>query len=85
VSLSVVDDGGAKIVPAVAVSAAVPAAGHGLVGMRERVAVHGGTLDAGPCAERGWAVHASIPLTRLATAAPPSAVVPAPVEAVSTA
>jgi hypothetical protein len=42
-----------------------PAAGHGLVGMRERVAVHGGTLHAGPCEQRGWAVRASIPLPRV--------------------
>jgi signal transduction histidine kinase len=61
VSLSVVDDGGAGPLP----PAGPLSAGHGLVGMRERVAVHGGTLDAGPRPERGWAVHASIPLTRL--------------------
>jgi signal transduction histidine kinase len=84
VSLSVVDDGGAS--PARA-PAAAPAAGHGLVGMRERVAVHGGTLDAGPHPERGWAVRASIPLTRPTTPAPTPApaVAAAPVEAVPTA
>jgi signal transduction histidine kinase len=37
--------------------------GNGLVGMRERVAVHGGTLEAGPCGS-GFRVRASFPVTR---------------------
>ena len=35
---------------------------HGIVGMRERVAVYGGTLNAGPAAAGGYVVHASMPL-----------------------
>ena len=35
--------------------------GHGLVGMRERVAVYGGSLDAGPAPEGGFRVDATIP------------------------
>jgi signal transduction histidine kinase len=37
--------------------------GHGLRGMRERVAQFGGVLLAGPRAEGGWGVRAEIPLT----------------------
>jgi signal transduction histidine kinase len=41
----------------------VPAAGgrHGAVGMRERVELYGGTLRAGPSANGGWSVEASLP------------------------
>jgi signal transduction histidine kinase len=39
-----------------------PGGGHGLAGMRERVAEHGGTLVAGPCADGGFAVRAELPL-----------------------
>lgn len=37
-----------------------PGAGHGLLGLRERVAVHGGSLTAGPL-DRGFEVVASLP------------------------
>ena len=37
-------------------------AGHGLIGMRERAALHGGHLRAGPRPGGGFAVHATFPL-----------------------
>jgi signal transduction histidine kinase len=52
VSVSITDDGG---VPATA------GVGQGLVGMRERVAVHAGQVEAGPTAQ-GWQVVALLPV-----------------------
>ncbi|WP_430788315.1 sensor histidine kinase [Actinoplanes sp. G11-F43] len=37
--------------------------GHGLVGMRERALLYGGTFDAGPLLGGGWRVRARIPLS----------------------
>jgi signal transduction histidine kinase len=40
--------------------ARVSAGGQGLTGMRERAAVYGGSIEAGPAAEGGWRVHARL-------------------------
>jgi len=41
----------------------VASSGHGLIGMRERVAVFGGQLGAGRDPAGGFSVHARLPLT----------------------
>ncbi|MFI1236126.1 sensor histidine kinase [Nocardia salmonicida] len=58
--VEVTDSGG---VPAqVSPGAEIPGAGMGLVGMRERVAVLGGTLSAGRLDDGRWRVRADLPL-----------------------
>lgn len=53
------------------------AGGHGLVGMRERVRLTGGTLDTGPLPDGGFRVAARLPLAGAATGAPARAAGPA--------
>ena len=53
--LEVADDGAGT-------SAAATGGGHGLVGMRERVALYGGRLDAGHRGERGFTVRVVLPI-----------------------
>jgi len=59
IDVTVLDDG--AVAPA-----ATPAddiGGHGIAGMRERVAAFGGELEAGPRSTgRGWRVHARVPV-----------------------
>lgn len=63
VRLEVHDDGGPS-----AARTGAGGAGLGLLGMHERVAVHGGTLDAGPDPAGGWTVRAALPLPPAAPA-----------------
>jgi signal transduction histidine kinase len=42
--------------------------GHGVIGMRERVAVHGGRLSAGPRPGGGFLLRAEIPLSHVGSA-----------------
>ncbi|MFC8683329.1 histidine kinase [Microbacterium ureisolvens] len=49
-----------------------PERGHGLLGMRERAALVGGTVSAAPDADGGWTVRAVLPLAGPAPDAPPA-------------
>lgn len=51
VDITVDDDGEATL-------SRMSGSGRGLAGLRERVALYGGTLDAGPRPGRGWRLHA---------------------------
>nr|WP_042177901.1 sensor histidine kinase [Kibdelosporangium sp. MJ126-NF4]CEL12840.1 two-component system sensor kinase [Kibdelosporangium sp. MJ126-NF4]CTQ98526.1 two-component system sensor kinase [Kibdelosporangium sp. MJ126-NF4] len=59
VRIVVTDDGpGHRLLPT------APDAGHGLVGMRERAALYGGTFTAGPRPDRGFEVAIRLPHLR---------------------
>jgi signal transduction histidine kinase len=58
VLVEVTDDGLGASAPALN---GVESGGHGLVGIRERVAIVGGVLDAGPRPQGGYAVRARLP------------------------
>jgi signal transduction histidine kinase len=64
--LEVTDAG--RLMPAVG-PAAVPGSGRGLLGLRERVGVYGGEVEAGPQPGGGWRVRARIPVEAQAPAA----------------
>jgi signal transduction histidine kinase len=57
-----VTDDGAAATPETYAAVQVVAGGHGIVGMRERTLLLGGTLDAGPRPEGGFSVLARLPM-----------------------
>lgn len=54
VEITVIDDGD-RVSP-------TANSGYGIIGMTERCTMLGGTLTAGPLRDRGWRVHATIPI-----------------------
>jgi len=68
----VIDDGGPSLASHTAGGHAAPSipvigAGHGIIGMRERVNLCGGTFKAGPLADGGFLVAVTLPLPVPAT------------------
>jgi len=60
VALEITDDGPGA--PHAGAQAGTFSAGHGIIGMRERVAVFGGQFSAGPLPEGGFRVSACLPI-----------------------
>ena len=71
VTVDVRDDGARRAQPEAST------AGHGLTGMRERAAVYGGAVTAGPGPRGGWHTHARLPITPAAPATAPAVAGPA--------
>lgn len=71
VEISVRDTGPADVTDA-QIGAPVPSGGNGLVGLRERVALYGGTWSAGAQLDGGWLVNARIPMRAADPAGAPS-------------
>jgi signal transduction histidine kinase len=63
IEVEVTDDGAGRA-PVLARSGPLPG-GNGVIGMRERAHIFGGSLQAGPHSSGGWRVHATLP-TKLA-------------------
>nr|WP_234044979.1 histidine kinase [Streptomyces adelaidensis] len=64
-SVTVTDDGGSK--ERTDPDRFLPGAGHGLIGMRERARLYGGTVHIGPRPEGGFGVRLTLPTSASAT------------------
>jgi signal transduction histidine kinase len=66
VDVEIVDDGAGRARALVPAESTPPGStlpgGNGVIGMRERAHVYGGSLDVGPAFGGGWRVHAKLPL-----------------------
>lgn len=65
--LEVSDDGSAVGSSVVQEQSILGGGGHGLIGMRERATVFGGTISAGRTPGSGWTVHARLPIAAVVT------------------
>ena len=67
--IRVTDDGGLPVALRLGQRGATAGTGHGIIGMRERVHLCGGTFSAGPLPDGGFQVTAALPLPATARAA----------------
>jgi signal transduction histidine kinase len=62
--LDIRNDAGPRTVPVLVASGdRMAGGGHGIIGMRERAAMLGGTLDVGPTEDGGFQVTAVLPVS----------------------
>jgi two-component system sensor histidine kinase DesK len=61
-TVTIHDDGAGAVSPEAGSAGALPSGGHGLDGLRERLAADGGTLTAGPAPGGGFRLTATVPV-----------------------